>query len=199
MKAINSLEDSQLICMYKKGDEAAFAVLLHRYKERIFRFIYSKIRDKKLSEDIFQDAFIKIIKTIKSGSYNEEGKFLPWAMRISHNLVIDYFRKTSRVKFVSESSSIREDFNIFHLISSEEQSIEEKITTSEILNQMVELVDYLPESQKRILKMRIFQEYSFKEIANIEDVSINTALGRMRYALINLRKLIKENNIQVQA
>jgi len=199
MKAINSLEDSQLICMYKKGDEAAFAVLLHRYKERIFRFIYSKIRDKKLSEDIFQDAFIKIIKTIKSGSYNEEGKFLPWAMRISHNLVIDYFRKTSRVKFVSESSSIREDFNIFHLISSEEQSIEEKITTSEILNQMVELVDYLPESQKRILKMRIFQEYSFKEIANIEDVSINTALGRMRYALINLRKLIKENNIQVHA
>ena len=199
MKAINSLEDSQLICMYKKGDEAAFAVLLHRYKERIFRFIYSKIRDKKLSEDIFQDAFIKIIKTIKSGSYNEEGKFLPWAMRISHNLVIDYFRKTSRVKFVSESSSIREDFNIFHLISSEEQSIEEKITTSEILNQMVELVDYLPESQKRILKMRIFQEYSFKEIANIEEVSINTALGRMRYALINLRKLIKENNIQVHA
>ena len=199
MKAINSLEDSQLICMYKKGDEAAFAVLLHRYKERIFRFIYSKIRDKKLSEDIFQDAFIKIIKTIKSGSYNEEGKFLPWAMRISHNLVIDYFRKSSRVKFVSESSSIREDFNIFHLISSEEQSIEEKITTSEILNQMVELVDYLPESQKRILKMRIFQEYSFKEIANIEDVSINTALGRMRYALINLRKLIKENNIQVHA
>ena len=199
MKAINSLEDSQLICMYKKGDEAAFAVLLHRYKERIFRFIYSKIRDKKLSEDIFQDAFIKIIKTIKSGSYNEEGKFLPWAMRISHNLVIDYFRKTSRVKFVSESSSVREDFNIFHLISSEEQSIEEKITTSEILNQMVELVDYLPESQKRILKMRIFQEYSFKEIANIEDVSINTALGRMRYALINLRKLIKENNIQVHA
>ena len=199
MKAINSLEDSQLMCMYKKGDEAAFAVLLHRYKERIFRFIYSKIRDKKLSEDIFQDAFIKIIKTIKSGSYNEEGKFLPWAMRISHNLVIDYFRKTSRVKFVSESSSIREDFNIFHLISSEEQSIEEKITTSEILNQMVELVDYLPESQKRILKMRIFQEYSFKEIANIEEVSINTALGRMRYALINLRKLIKENNIQVQA
>ena len=199
MKAINSLEDSQLICMYKKGDEAAFAVLLHRYKERIFRFIYSKIRDKKLSEDIFQDAFIKIIKTIKSGSYNEEGKFLPWAMRISHNLVIDYFRKTSRVKFVSESSSVREDFNIFHLISSEEQTIEDKITTSEILNQMVELVDYLPESQKRILKMRIFQEYSFKEIANIEEVSINTALGRMRYALINLRKLIKENNIQVHA
>ena len=199
MKAINSLEDSQLICMYKKGNEAAFAELLHRYKERIFRFILSKIRNKKLSEDIFQEAFIKIIKTIKSGSYNEEGKFLPWAMRISHNLVIDYFRKTSRVKFVSESSSMREDFNIFHLISSEEQSIEEKITTSEVLNQMVELVDYLPESQKRISKMRIFQEYSFKEIANIEEVSINTALGRMRYALINLRKLIKENNIQVHA
>ncbi len=197
MEAIKSLEDSQLICLYKKGNEQAFAVLLLRYKERIFRFIYSKLRDKKLSEDIFQDAFIKIIKTIKSGAYNEEGKFLPWAMRISHNLVIDHFRRSSRVSFVSESTSLKDDFNIFHLISSDNPSIEEKITTSETLNQMVELVDYLPESQKRILRMRIFQDYSFKEIAYIEDVSINTALGRMRYALINLRKLIKENGIQI--
>lgn len=197
MEAIKSLEDSQLICLYKKGNEQAFAVLLLRYKERIFRFIYSKLRDKKLSEDIFQDAFIKIIKTIKSGAYNEEGKFLPWAMRISHNLVIDHFRRSSRVSFVSESTSLKDDFNIFHLISSDNPSVEEKITTSETLNQMVELVDYLPESQKRILRMRIFQDYSFKEIAYIEDVSINTALGRMRYALINLRKLIKENGIQI--
>ena len=197
MEAIKSLEDSQLISLYKKGNEDAFAVLLYRYKERIFRYIYSKLRDKKLSEDIFQDAFIKIVNTIKSGAYNEQGKFLPWAMRISHNLVIDHFRRSSRVSFVSESSSLKDDFNIFHLISSDNPSIEEEITTSETLNQMVELVDYLPESQKRILKMRIFQEYSFKEIANIEDVSINTALGRMRYALINLRKLIKENGIQI--
>ena len=198
MHAIKSLEDSQLISLYKKGNEDAFATLLHRYKDRIFRFILSKVRNKDLAEDIFQEAFIKVIKTIKSGSYNEEGKFLPWAMRISHNLVIDYFRKASRTSFVSESSSLNEDFNIFHTLSSENPNIEDQITSKERLSQMVELVNYLPDSQKRILNMRIFKDFSFKEIANIEDVSINTALGRMRYALINLRKLIKENGIQME-
>ncbi len=198
MHAIKSLEDSQLISMYKKGNEDAFATLLYRYKDRIFRFILSKVRNKDLAEDIFQEAFIKVIKTIKSGSYNEEGKFLPWAMRISHNLVIDYFRKASRTSFVSESSSINEDFNIFHTLSSQNPNIEDLITDKERLSQMVELVNYLPNSQKRILNMRIFKDLSFKEIANIEKVSINTALGRMRYALINLRKLIKENGIQME-
>ena len=198
MHAIKSLEDSQLISLYKKGNEDAFATLLHRYKDRIFRFILSKVRNKDLAEDIFQEAFIKVIKTIKSGSYNEEGKFLPWAMRISHNLVIDYFRKASRTSFVSESSSLNEDFNIFHTLSSQNPNIEDQITSKERLSQMVELVNYLPDSQKRILNMRIFKDFSFKEIANIEDVSINTALGRMRYALINLRKLIKENGIQME-
>tara|TARA_X000001036_G_C20361238_1_gene676596 strand:+ start:135 stop:734 length:600 start_codon:yes stop_codon:yes gene_type:complete len=198
MHAIKSLEDSQLISLYKKGNEDAFAALLHRYKDRIFRFILSKVRNKDLAEDIFQEAFIKVIKTIKSGSYNEEGKFLPWAMRISHNLVIDYFRKASRTSFVSESSSLNEDFNIFHTLSSENPNIEDQITSKERLSQMVELVNYLPDSQKRILNMRIFKDFSFKEIANIEEVSINTALGRMRYALINLRKLIKENGIQME-
>ena len=198
MHAIKSLEDSQLISLYKKGNEDAFATLLLRYKDRIFRFILSKVRNKDLAEDIFQEAFIKVIKTIKSGSYNEEGKFLPWAMRISHNLVIDYFRKASRTSFVSESSSLNEDFNIFHTLSSENPNIEDQITSKERLSQMVELVNYLPDSQKRILNMRIFKDFSFKEIANIEDVSINTALGRMRYALINLRKLIKENGIQME-
>ena len=198
MHAIKSLEDSQLISLYKKGNEDAFATLLHRYKDRIFRFILSKVRNKDLAEDIFQEAFIKVIKTIKSGSYNEEGKFLPWAMRISHNLVIDYFRKASRTSFVSESSSLNEDFNIFHTLSSQNPNIEDQITSKERLSQMVELVNYLPDSQKRILNMRIFKDFSFKEIATIEEVSINTALGRMRYALINLRKLIKENGIQME-
>ena len=198
MHAIKSLEDSQLISLYKKGNEDAFAALLHRYKDRIFRFILSKVRNKDLAEDIFQEAFIKVIKTIKSGSYNEEGKFLPWAMRISHNLVIDYFRKASRTSFVSESSSLNEDFNIFHTLSSENPNIEDQITSKERLSQMVELVNYLPDSQKRILNMRIFKDFSFKEIANIEEVSINNALGRMRYALINLRKLIKENGIHME-
>jgi RNA polymerase sigma-70 factor (ECF subfamily) len=198
MHAIKSLEDSQLISLYKKGNEDAFAALLHRYKDRIFRFILSKVRNKDLAEDIFQEAFIKVIKTIKSGSYNEEGKFLPWAMRISHNLVIDHFRKASRTSFVSESSSLNEDFNIFHTLSSQNPNIEDQITSKERLSQMVELVNYLPDSQKRILNMRIFKDFSFKEIANIEEVSINTALGRMRYALINLRKLIKENGIQME-
>ena len=198
MHAIKSLEDSQLISLYKKGNEDAFATLLYRYKDRIFRFILSKVRNKDLAEDIFQEAFIKVIKTIKSGSYNEEGKFLPWAMRISHNLVIDYFRKASRNSFVSESSSLNEDFNIFHTLSSQNPNIEDQIINKERLSQMVELVNYLPDSQKRILNMRIFKDLSFKEIANIEEVSINTALGRMRYALINLRKLIKENGIQME-
>ena len=198
MHAIKSLEDSQLISLYKKGNEDAFATLLYRYKDRIFRFILSKVRNKDLAEDIFQEAFIKVIKTIKSGSYNEEGKFLPWAMRISHNLVIDYFRKASRTSFVSESSSLNEDFNIFHTLSSQNPNIEDEITSKERLSQMVELVNYLPDSQKRILNMRIFKDFSFKEIATIEEVSINTALGRMRYALINLRKLIKENGIQME-
>lgn len=195
--AMENIDDRVLVNSYINGDEKAFEVLVMRHKDKIYRFIFMKVRDTALAQDIFQDAFIKIVNTLKAGNYNEEGKFLPWAMRIAHNLVIDYFRKANKVKLISESSSQRDDFNIFHTISLEDDNIQDAITREELETQMVDLIDYLPESQRDILIMRIFREMSFKDIAEMEDISINTALGRMRYALINLRKLIEQHNLVV--
>ncbi|MFK7785748.1 MAG: RNA polymerase sigma factor [Crocinitomicaceae bacterium] len=193
--AISKFEDRELVSAYLNGNEKAFETLLLRHKDKVYRFIYMKVRDGALAEDIFQDTFIKVVRTLKSGAYNEEGKFLPWAMRIAHNLIIDYFRKKNKVRLISESSSSRDDYNVFHTIDSDEKNVEEMLTQSELEEQMVELIDYLPESQRDILKKRIFKEMSFKDIADEEDISINTALGRMRYALINLRKLIEKHNL----
>jgi RNA polymerase sigma-70 factor (ECF subfamily) len=193
--AMKRLDDRDLITEYLKGNEKAFEVLLMRHKDKIFRFIHMKLRDRVLAEDVFQETFVKIINTLKLGSYNEEGKFLPWAMRIAHNLVIDHFRKASKVRMISESSSSREDFNIFDVLSLTDKNIEQKITYDELEKQMVDLIEFLPPTQKEILKMRIFQDMSFKDIAETEDISINTALGRMRYALINLRKLIDKHQL----
>jgi len=197
MKTISVLEYRILIQLYKNGDEDAFKQLLFRHKDKVFRFIKLKVKDVDLANDIFQDVFIKVINTIKSGTYNEEGKFLPWVMRIAHNLIIDHFRRNARFKHVSESTSLKEDFNVFSTLSSDNKNIEEQITTKELLDQMVSLVDYLPSSQKKILNMRIFQDMSFKEIAEAENISINTALGRMRYALLNIRKLIEKHGLVV--
>lgn len=194
---MDNIDDRELVSAYINGDEKAFEALLLRHKDRIYRFINMKVRDGALTQDIFQDAFIKIVNTLKAGNYNEEGKFLPWAMRIAHNLVIDYFRKNNKVKLISESSSQRDDFNIFHTIKQQDASIQDQITKGELESQMVELVEYLPEAQRDILRMRIFKEMSFKDIAELEGISINTALGRMRYALINLRKMIEEHNLVV--
>lgn len=194
---MDNIDDRELVSAYINGDEKAFEALLLRHKDRIYRFINMKVRDGALAQDIFQDAFIKIVNTLKAGNYNEEGKFLPWAMRIAHNLVIDYFRKNNKVKLISESSSQRDDFNIFHTIKQQDASIQDQITKGELESQMVELVEYLPEAQRDILQMRIFKEMSFKDIAELEGISINTALGRMRYALINLRKMIEEHNLVV--
>jgi RNA polymerase sigma-70 factor (ECF subfamily) len=193
--AMSNFEDRELVSAYLNGNEKAFETLLLRHKDKVYRFIYMKVRDGALAEDIFQDTFIKVVRTLKSGSYNEEGKFLPWAMRIAHNLIIDYFRKKNKVRLISESSSTRDDYNVFHTIDSDEENVEETITRSELEDQMVDLIDHLPESQRDILKKRIFKEMSFKDIAEEEDISINTALGRMRYALINLRKLIDKHNL----
>lgn len=193
--AMKRLDDRDLISLYIGGDEKAFEVLLLRHKDKIFRFIYLKVRNRELADDIFQEAFVKIINTLKLGSYNEEGKFLPWAMRIAHNLVIDHFRRSSKVKMISETSSSKEDFNIFSILSQDEKNVEQRLTYDELESQMVNLIEFLPPSQKEILKMRIFQDMSFKDIAESEDISINTALGRMRYALINLRKLIDKHNL----
>ena len=189
------MDDRELITSYIDGNEKAFEVLLMRHKDKIYRFVYLKLRDADLAQDVFQETFVKIINTLKAGSYNEEGKFLPWAMRIAHNLVIDHFRKTNKVRMISESSSTKDDFNIFSTLSLEDKNIQESMSYDELEKQMVDLIDHLPASQRDILKMRIFRDMSFKDIAEAEDISINTALGRMRYALINMRKLIDKHQL----
>lgn len=192
---LSKLADRDLISLYTKGNEQAFEVILKRHKNKIFNFILVKIRNKAIAQDIFQETFIKVINTLKKGNYNEEGKFLPWAMRIAHNLTIDYFRKNNKVRLISESSSKSEDFNIFDLLEVQDNNIEDELVRNELILQMEELIDHLPESQRNILNMRIYKGMSFKNIAENEDISINTALGRMRYALINIRKLIKKHNM----
>ncbi|HZH87269.1 MAG TPA: sigma-70 family RNA polymerase sigma factor [Brumimicrobium sp.] len=192
---LSKLEDKELVSLYTNGQEKAFEVLLNRHKNKIYNYILMKIRDQALSQDIFQETFIKVINTLKKGNYNEEGKFLPWAMRIAHNLMIDHFRKTNKVRMISESSSRSEDFTIFDLLEVQDNNVEDDIIYNELVNQMVELIDHLPDSQRDILNMRIFKEMSFKDIAKKEDISINTALGRMRYALINIRKLIENHKL----
>ena len=191
-------EDRVLVSQYIAGNEKAFEVLMMRHKDCVYRSILSKIRNPALAEDIFQETFIKIVKTLKLGNYNEEGKFLPWAMRIASNMVIDHFRKSKKYRFISESSSMSDDYNIFHTLSMDDRNVEEEISKLESENAAVEMVKHLPENQREILIMRLFQEMSFKDISETLDISINTALGRMRYALINLRKLIEENNIHLE-
>jgi RNA polymerase sigma-70 factor (ECF subfamily) len=187
--------DFVLIRLYNQGNEKAFETLLFRYKDRIFRFIYQKLKDSALANDVFQETFIKIINTLKAGNYNEEGKFLPWAMRIAHNLVIDHFRKQTKVRLISESSSFDETYSVFQKIASEDKNYLEATSYQELEGQILQLIDHLPKVQREIIQMRIFQEMSFKEISESENVSINTALGRMRYALINMRKLIEKHEL----
>jgi RNA polymerase sigma-70 factor (ECF subfamily) len=189
--------DSELIKLYISGEESAFEVLLLRHQSRIFTFIISKVKDQDLANDLFQDTFIKVVNTLKSGKYNDEGKFLPWVMRIAHNLVIDHFRKHNRVKMISETTYQNSEYTIFHILSDQSLNVEQEMIKDELESQLIELIEFLPESQKEVLKMRLYQDLSFQEIADQEDVSINTALGRMRYALINLRKYIDENQLVV--
>lgn len=192
---LSKIEDSVLIKMYVEGNELAFETLLFRHKDKIFRYIQQKIKDSTLSNDIFQDTFVKVINTLKAGNYNEEGKFFPWAQRIAHNLIIDHFRKQNKVRMISESSSVDEEYSIFYKIASEEKNYVEAKSYEELESQMINLIQYLPKVQREIVEMRIFQDMSFKEIAEAENVSINTALGRMRYALINMRKMIEKHNM----
>jgi len=185
------LQDSVLVSNYIKGDECALGVLIQRHKQRIYSFIYSKVLNRDITEDIFQDTFIKVIRTLKKGNYNEEGKFLPWVMRISHNLVIDHFRKNNRMPKYDNSG----DFNIFSVLSDTDLNAEKKIIKNQVERDVRRLIDELPTDQKEVLLMRMYQDLSFKEISEKTGVSINTALGRMRYALINLRKVIDKHNI----
>jgi RNA polymerase sigma factor (sigma-70 family) len=184
-------QDSILVSNYIKGDEAALAILINKHQQRLFSFIYSKVHNRDLTNDIFQDTFIKVIKTLKKGNYNEEGKFLPWVMRISHNLVIDHFRKSKRMPKFNNT----DDFNIFSVISDGNLTEESRIIQDQIHTDVKDLLHQLPEEQKEVLEMRIYKDMSFKEISENTGVSINTALGRMRYALINLRKLVEKHKI----
>ncbi len=178
------IPDATLVSDYIKGDESALETLIYRHKHRIYSFIYSKVYDRDVAEDIFQDTFIKVIRTLKKGAYNEEGKFLPWVMRISHNLVIDYFRKNNRMPKFHNT----DEFNIFSVLSDNSLNAENSIIKDQVETDVRRLVDELPEDQKEVLLMRIYEDLSFKEISFKTGVSINTALGRMRYALINLEK-----------
>ena len=186
-----TITDAVLVTNYIKGDESALEVLITRHKQRIYSFIYSKVFDRDISEDIFQDTFIKVIKTLKRGKYNEEGKFLPWVMRIAHNLVIDHFRKNNRMPKFDNSG----DFNIFSVISDNSLNAEKSIIKGQVEADVRRLIEELPEDQKEVLMMRMYNDMSFKEISERTGVSINTALGRMRYALINMRKVIEKHNI----
>ncbi|WP_411030896.1 sigma-70 family RNA polymerase sigma factor [Spongiimicrobium sp. 3-5] len=185
------ISDSFLIREYMSGEERALEILIKRHNQRITRFIYSKVMDREITEDIFQDTFIKVIRTLKKGSYSEEGKFLPWVMRIAHNLIIDHFRKTKRLPKFEGS----DDFNIFSVIGDEKLNAEKQIIKDQIDVDLRYLIEELPGDQREVLFMRIYKDMSFKEISENTGVSINTALGRMRYALINLRKIIDKNNI----
>ncbi len=189
--ATNQLPDALLVKNYIDGDETALEVLVNRHQAKIYGFIYSKVLDRDIADDVFQDTFIKVIKTLKGNSYNEEGKFLPWVMRIAHNLIIDTFRKNKKMPMNRET----EEFSIFSYMTDNSPNIESQIITEQVEFDLMKLVDELPDDQRQVLKMRIYDDLSFKEIADLTDVSINTALGRMRYALMNLRRLIEKNQI----
>lgn len=187
----NSTADSVLVKEYIQGNELALEILIKRHQQRLFNFIYSKIPDKEVCEDVFQDTFIKVIRTLKRGNYNEEGKFLPWVMRIAHNLVIDHFRKSKRIPTFKNT----DEFDIFDLLGDATLNAEKQLIKEGIYNDVRDLIEKLPNDQREVLVMRMYKDMSFKEISEDTGVSINTALGRMRYAIINLRKLIEKNNI----
>ena len=192
---LQQLDDAVLVSDYIKGNERALEVLVLRHKLKIYNFIYSKVFDRDTAEDIFQETFIKVIKTLKRGVYNEEGKFLPWVMRIAHNLVIDFFRKNNRIPTFDNN----EEYDIFQLISDGSPTAERSMIDEQVVEDLQKLIVELPDDQKDVLTMRLYKDMSFKEIAESTGVSINTALGRMRYAIINLRKMIDEHQIILSA
>ena len=192
---VKSLTDHQLINNYLAGDEKSFEILLTRHKEKIYTSIYLFCKDHELAEDIFQEVFIKIIDTLRKGKYNHEGKFLQWAMRISYNLCVDYFRRSKRRTKISPS----ETFDIFDVLELQDDNMETSIIKDQTYQKIKDLVDSLPEEQREVVILRHYADMSFKEIASLTRVSINTALGRMRYALINMRKMIDQNHLELQA
>ncbi len=185
------LPDALLVKNYILGNEAALSSLIERHQTKIYGFIYSKVVDRDIADDIFQDTFIKVIKNLKSNSYNEEGKFLPWVMRIAHNLIVDYYRKNKKMPMFRET----DEFSIFSIMSDDLPNIETQMINLQVQSDLSKIIEELPCDQKEVLMMRIYQDLSFKEISELTGVSINTALGRMRYAIMNLRKVIEKNQI----
>lgn len=189
--ATTKTPDSLLVKNYIAGDENCLSILIHRHQAKIYGFICNKVNDTAIADDVFQDTFIKVIKTLKSNSYNEEGKFLPWVMRIAYNLVIDHFRRQKKMPMYRET----EEFSIFDFLTDNSHNAEGQIISEQVEKDLQRIIEELPNDQREVLKMRIYQEMSFKEISELTGVSINTALGRMRYALMNLRKVIEKNQI----
>jgi RNA polymerase sigma-70 factor (ECF subfamily) len=189
------IDDSVLLDRYKSGNKTSFQKLFLRHKQRIFNYINSKVLDTDISNDILQETFIKVFKVLRKGSYSEQGKFLPWVLRISHNLVMDHFRKVKRSKVIYE----KDLYNSFSNIKFSDNSFKEKVISDKTLSKTLSLmIDELPESQKEIVKLRFFQNLSFKEIAEINNISINTALGRVRYSLNNLRKTMNKSKLKTE-
>ncbi|MDN5349396.1 MAG: hypothetical protein PWQ54_792 [Bacteroidales bacterium] len=188
---MNALEctDKELVESYRKGNHASFELLINRHQTRIFSYIMMLVKDRQLADDIFQDTFIKIIRTIKNGTYKEEGKFIQWAMRIAHNLIIDHFRKSKRIPYTDVQN---DNYDFMENIGLADPSVEQQMITDQIHEDLRQLITFLPDEQREVLYLRLYAEMSFKDIAELTNVSINTALGRMRYALIILRKMITE-------
>ena len=195
MKTLSQSTDDELVKLYEAGDNNAFEILLLRYKSKAYTYIYLIVRNRELAEDIFQDTFIKAIATIQQGRYVESGKFLAWINRIAHNLIIDHFR---REKNENTFSADAVDFDIVNNAKLSEKSVEDTISNEQVMTDVVHLIDYLPQNQQKVIRMRYFEDLSFKEIAEKTDVSINTALGRMRYALLNMRRIAAEKNVYLE-
>lgn len=194
MNNLNSQTDEQLVALYSKGNNEAFDVLLLRHKNRIYSYVYYIVKDRDLAEDIFQETFVKVITTIKQGRYVETGKFSSWITRIAHNLIIDHYRQEKAENHVSNSDMAPDIFNRKEL---SEGTIEDELVSSQVKSDIKRLVAALPENQKEVLIMRYYRNMSFKEIADATNVSINTALGRMRYAILNMRRMAEENKIEL--
>ena len=186
-----SLTDRELIRAYRNGEDRAFETLLNRYQQGVFTKIHFVVRDEEIANDLFQDVWIKVVQTLKTGRYVEEGKFGPWVMRIAHNAAIDHFRRNRKRRMVRPT----DEFDIFETLSHDAPSIEDRLVEDEIMAELRQLIPALPEEQQQVVHMRLTHNLSFKEIAEETDVSINTALGRMRYALINLRKMVEDQNL----
>ncbi|NNF21282.1 MAG: sigma-70 family RNA polymerase sigma factor [Saprospiraceae bacterium] len=191
---VQQLNDKELIVQYLEGNEKCFEILLNRHRNKIYTSIYLFVKDRDLAEDIFQDVFIKIIDTLRKGKYNHEGKFLQWAMRISYNMCVDHFRRDKRRTKVSAT----ETFDIFDVLETHEDNMETTMIKSQMHKKVRSLVDRLPEEQREVVILRHYADMSFKEISMLTRVSINTALGRMRYALINMRKMVKDKELLLQ-